>query len=130
MRTLLLVIALYQGANGAFMLTAPELWYDMVPGVHDTGPFNVHFIRDIGLAFLAAAAALVVAMREEVRAAALIPALVFLGGHAGLHVIEMIAHGISAGNALRDIATIAVPALLPLIALWRPSANPDRRTAS
>jgi hypothetical protein len=93
MRTLLIVLAIYQGANGAFMLAAPQLWYGTVPGVHDTGPINIHFIRDIGLAFLAAAAALVVATREEVRNAALTPALVFLGGHAGLHIVEMIAHG-------------------------------------
>lgn len=119
MRTLLLIIAIYQGANGVVMLAAPELWYDTVPGVHDTGPANTHFVRDIGLGFLAAAAALVVAMREEVRNAALIPALVFLGGHAGLHLVEMIAHGTSAAAALRDIALIVVPGLLPVAALRR-----------
>ena len=119
MRTFLLILAVYQGANGLLMLAAPGLWYDTVPGVHDTGPINSHFIRDIGLGFLAAAAALLVAMRAEVRVAALIPALVFLGGHAGLHAVEMITHGTSAGPALRDIALIIVPALLPLVALRR-----------
>lgn len=130
MRTLLLILAVYQGANGAFMLAAPQLWYDTVPGVHDTGAFNTHFIRDIGLGFLAAAAALLVAMREEVRNAALIPALVFLGGHAGLHVVELVMHGTSAANALRDIALIVIPALLPLAALRRPETPGKRRLAS
>ncbi len=36
------------------MPTAPEIWYSAVPGVPETGPANIHFIRDIGLAFLAA----------------------------------------------------------------------------
>jgi hypothetical protein len=117
MRTLLIVIAIYQGANGAAMLVAPEFWYGIAPGADHTGPINIHFIRDIGLAFLAAAAALVVATREDMRTAALIPALVFLGGHAGLHVVEMIAHGTTATAALRDLALIVVPAFLPLLAL-------------
>ena len=129
MRTLLLLIAFYQGANGALMLAAPGLWYDTVPGVHDTGPINIHFIRDIGLGFLAAAAALLVAMREAVRIAALIPALVFLGGHAGLHVVEMIAHGTSTADVLRDVALIVIPGLLPLAAL-RSGETHHRRIAS
>ena len=36
-------------ANGVFMLTAPMTWYYLVPGVTDTGFFNQHFIRDIGI---------------------------------------------------------------------------------
>lgn len=129
MRTLLLILAIYQGANGAFMLAAPDLWYDTVPGVHDSGPINIHFIRDIGLAFLAAAAALLIAMREEVRNAALIPALVFLGGHAGLHVVEMISHSTDATAGLRDLALIVIPALMPLVAL-RSGETGHRRIAS
>ncbi len=31
------------------MLVAPLAWYDFVPGVTDTGFFNQHFIRDIGI---------------------------------------------------------------------------------
>ena len=35
--------------NGLFMLVVPLAWYHFVPGVTDTGSFNQHFIRDIGL---------------------------------------------------------------------------------
>jgi hypothetical protein len=35
--------------NGLFMLVVPSAWYHFVPGVTHTGPFNQHFIRDIGL---------------------------------------------------------------------------------
>ena len=46
--------------NGLFMLVAPMTWYYFVPGVTDTGFFNQHFIRDIGIiqAFLGGAFAL------------------------------------------------------------------------
>lgn len=38
--------------NGVSMLVSPEAWYVAVPGVTTTGPFNQHFLRDIGLIFL------------------------------------------------------------------------------
>ncbi len=38
--------------NGIFMLASPETWYFAVPGVTSTGPFNQHFLRDIGLIFV------------------------------------------------------------------------------
>src|ERR687898_1435706 len=40
---------LFLSLNGLFMLVAPEVWYEFVPGVTDTGFFNQHFIRDIGI---------------------------------------------------------------------------------
>src|SRR5262245_28106150 len=55
-RILCLGVALALGvaavANGLLMLASPEGWYFAVPGVTTTGPFNQHFIRDIGLIFL------------------------------------------------------------------------------
>ena len=41
--------AIFLSLNGLFMLIAPLVWYDFVPGVTDTGFFNQHFIRDIGI---------------------------------------------------------------------------------
>ncbi len=119
MRTLLAALAVYHGANGLVMLAAPEAWYHAVPGVTATGPANIHFIRDIGLGFLAAAAALALAARRGAPAGLLAPACVFLVGHAGLHVVEMVVDGAAWGPALRDSALIVVPALLPLAAYRR-----------
>jgi hypothetical protein len=43
--------ALSSIANGVWMLFAPESWYYHLPaGVPDTGPFNHHFVQDIGAA--------------------------------------------------------------------------------
>lgn len=38
--------------NGLYMLYAPATWYVIVPTVTGTGPFNQHFIRDIGISHL------------------------------------------------------------------------------
>jgi hypothetical protein len=121
-KILLLVLAVYHGINGALMLAAPEIWYSVVPGVEHTGPINIHFVRDIGLGFLAAAMALVLVARGHM--GTLAPALVFLGGHAALHVFEMLTHGTTATAATKDFATIILPALLPLIALRPAPAIP------
>lgn len=39
-------------ANGIYMLYDPLAWYLMVPTVPATGPFNQHFLRDIGITYL------------------------------------------------------------------------------
>ncbi len=116
MRVLLAIIAVYQAANGAVMLIAPAFWYSAVPGVLDTGPANIHFIRDIGLAFLAAGAALLMASRRPDDGRLIAATTIFLGGHALYHVVEM-AHGVTTATAARDILLIVVPGLLPLTAL-------------
>ncbi|BBN81493.1 hypothetical protein PA25_14780 [Pseudoalteromonas sp. A25] len=38
-------------ANGIFMVISPEPWYWAVPGVAERGPFNQHFIRDLGFIY-------------------------------------------------------------------------------
>ncbi|MBD3667826.1 MAG: hypothetical protein RLO08_17150 [Parvibaculaceae bacterium] len=57
-RTLLGLIALIYGVNAFIMFFIPLFWYETTPGVAMMGPFNLHFVRDIGLVFLAAAGAL------------------------------------------------------------------------
>ena len=123
MRTLLILMGLYQSANGIVMLAAPTLWYAMIPGVTETGPANPHFIRDIGLAFIAAGAGLFIGAFKNDRRAILL-ASIFLGGHALLHLAEL-AHGATLTGALRDVVLIALPGLLPLAML----VAPERRTA-
>jgi hypothetical protein len=55
MRTAMLwIVGLLQLAIGVTMLFGPQSFYDLVPGVNETGPFNPHFVRDVGSAFLAA----------------------------------------------------------------------------
>ncbi len=84
----MLSLALF--VNGAAMLAAPLTWYGLVPGVVATGPFNDHFVLDVGVAYLAAALSLALAVVRLERVAAL-PAAGFLGLHALIHCIPL--HG-------------------------------------
>ncbi len=124
MHRILYAVAALQLANGFFMLLTPNQWYLAMPGVTETGPFNPHFVRDIGLGFLSAGAALVLAARQPASARPLIlVASVFLFGHALLHLVEIILHDVEAGPALRDIALIVVPAALPLLFVRKGAAQ-------
>src|SRR5690349_1974979 len=94
-------------ANGTFMLVAPADWYFAVPGVTTTGPFNQHFLRDIGLVFLLVGGGLLLgAARAQYRVALWGAASLWLTGHALFHVWE-VAVGICGPSALlRDFAAV------------------------
>lgn len=130
MRTILLLIGMIQIGNGLAMLALPGDWYQLAPGVTETGPANLHFIRDIGLAFLAAGVGLVIAARHETSIAALVPSAVFLGGHALLHVAEFAEHGATTPEMARDTLLIVLPGLLPAFALWQRLSPKNQRSVS
>lgn len=113
-------------ANGTFMLVSPANWYFAVPGVTTTGPFNQHFLRDIGLIFLFIGAAFIIgAVRPLYRVALWSAASLWLAGHALFHFWE-VAVGICGPDALaRDFAAVTLPSLIGLLlAGW---AMADRR---
>lgn len=127
-RTILALLAAWHGLNGAFMLAAGRAWYDMVPGVPGTGPYNPHFVADIGIGFLAAAAGLALAaLRPDRRSAALLAPAVFLAGHAGLHLAEFVIHGSTTATVLRDTILIVLPGLAPLPLLFQPVTTQEKK---
>ncbi|WP_380780065.1 hypothetical protein [Sphingomonas sp. R86520] len=132
MKTFCLGLAVVLGigaiANGCYMLYSPTGWYFAVPGVTTTGPFNQHFIRDIGLIFLFLGGAFLFgAARPQYRIIAWAAPTLWLWGHALFHFWE-VAVGICGAAALaRDFPAVTLPALLgTLIAVW---AIGERRTA-
>jgi len=71
------------GLNGLAMLVAGPLWYATTPGVDQTGPYNGHFISDIGIAFAAAAVSLLMGFLRLPHARLFaLPGVLFLIGHA------------------------------------------------
>jgi len=110
-------------ANGLVMLTVPAIWYARVPGVVDTGPFNAHFVRDIGAAYLVCGLALVwFAMRPAVRPAAQISAA-FLAVHALIHLWDTAAGRAAVEQLLVDVPTVLLPPVLAIWITWSPSAS-------
>ena len=50
---LLVLIGFGSSANAAWMLLSPDSWFHRLPAaVADFGPYNVHFVRDVGIAYL------------------------------------------------------------------------------
>lgn len=114
------VLAFGAGANGLFMLIAPADWYFAVPGVTTTGPFNQHFLRDIGLIFLLMAMAMLAGLARPVARVELwSAAALWLTGHALFHFWE-VAVGICGASALaRDFPAVTLPAILSIaLAAW------------
>ena len=101
------------------MLHSPADWYLAVPGVTTTGPFNQHFIRDIGLIYLFVGTALLVGVfRPQYRILLWTTAALWLSGHALFHFWE-VAVGICGPSALvRDFAAVTLPALIGAGLTW------------
>jgi hypothetical protein len=103
---------LFLSVNGLFMLAAPLAWYELVPGVTDTGFFNQHFVRDIGIIQLFLGGAFLVGMlRPNRRLGLWSVATLWLLAHALFHFWE-VAAGICAPSAIpRDFPAVTMPAL-------------------
>jgi uncharacterized protein YjeT (DUF2065 family) len=118
--TMVALNGLFLSANGLFMLIAPLAWYELVPGVTDTGFFNQHFIRDIGMIqlFLGVAFGLGLFMPER-RVGLWTAATSWLCAHALFHFWE-VAVGICSPAAIpRDFPAVTLPALLGLaLTIW------------
>jgi hypothetical protein len=107
------LLAAFMFMNGASMLLDGPGWYQRVPGVTDTGPFNPHFVADIGVAFIASAIGLALrAWREALWPAALIGAA-FLVFHALIHVVGLL--GGHSHHAMFEWLVVVLPAAL---AVW------------
>jgi hypothetical protein len=107
-------------ANGFFMLVGPESWYFAVPGVTSTGPFNQHFVRDIGLIFLLLGGAFLLgAVLPRSRVLLWAAASVWLTGHALFHFWE-VAVGICSPSVIpRDFPAVTLPAIIGIaLTFW------------
>lgn len=106
-------LGLLLGLNGLAMLFASLAWYDAVPGVRATGPYNPHFVRDIGAAYLVVAMGLAwFAWRPRQGWPALAAAAAFLVLHAGVHVFDTTCSASPLADFLRDLPGVFTPAVL------------------
>ena len=118
------VFAVGLSANGLFMLFGPRLWYHTIPNVTGTGPFNAHFVRDIGCAYLVAGlAAGWLALQRSRAWPATLAGGAFLGLHALVHVTDAIAGREPWGQVLEELPTVIAPAVVMFV-LARPPAAP------
>ena len=120
-RYLAALTGLVLAANGVFMLAEPLAWYGAVPGVPSTGPFNAHFIRDIGAIYLVCAIALAWFAKNPRRGwPALAAAAAWLTLHAAIHVRDASCGRHPLADVQRDLVGIYILAAIPLaLAIFR-----------
>ncbi len=105
--------------NALIQLALPMAWYDAVPGVPLTGPFNVHFVRDIGMAYLVVTLGLGwFAWRPTQGWPALVCAAAFLSLHAAIHIGDASCGGSVWRDLVRDFPGVFLPALITAWIAW------------
>lgn len=119
--------------NGVWMLLDAAGWFGRVAS--DVSPFNVHFVRDIGAAYLASGVALLwAAWRPAWRLSLVAVAAVFHVLHAIGHVRETASGELAGFHWLEDLPGVYLPALAMLVMVFafrrtapsnRPSEEPS-----
>ena len=108
--------------NGVWMIVSAPTWYELLPGrVPDFGPYNGHFIRDIGLVYAISSAGFVwSALHLRECRPVMIAQAMWAGGHALLHVAEIASGRIDAVHWLLDAPGVLLPGIVLGILVWRP----------
>lgn len=111
--------------NGVFMFVAPETWYHIeLLGVEDTGPMNIHFIRDIGVVYVIVGIALLWAAFNLARCYIVhIGVTLFLLGHALEHAMEIVIGDLPHSHWGIDAGGVFLPGVaffvLALPSVWK-----------
>jgi hypothetical protein len=115
------LLGLYNIGLGSFALFAGRRWYDLVPGVADTGPFNPHFVADIGAAFAAAGLGLIARAWSAKLWPAALAGCIFLPVHAVIHLADLLT-----GSAHAPAAELGGVVFPTAFALWAALPSKDR----
>lgn len=116
-KSILIFVGLSYILNGFTMWFMPQYWYEAVPGVSMMGPFNLHFVRDLALAYGIMGAGLIYGLRNPSIAvfAALWPA-----AHAIYHICIFFMRGMPMDTiALVNLVLIQIPAWASLWAAYK-----------
>ena len=113
------LLGLLFAANGLAMLIVPDTWFHQVPGVTATGPFNPHFVRDVGAAYLLTGVAFLALVRAPAARPYALAGIGFLLAHALIHLVEAALGLQSLAHLLGDVPAVFAVPLLGLYAAWR-----------
>jgi hypothetical protein len=116
MRTLAWILAVFYMVNGLAMIAAPAWWYGATPGVPETGPYNSHFVVDVGIAF-AVSGAMIAWGAYGAGWRLVLAGSAFPAGHAIFHILGFVG-GHRHGPLAVEIFGVVVPAVLTIWAAW------------
>jgi hypothetical protein len=115
----LLILSLLWIATGIYVFAAPRAFYDATPGLSMMGPYSVHFIRDVGLAFLASGLTTLIGTLRRNSLSALL-GTTWPGLHALFHIQIWMHRGFPFDSILAfDVAAVISPAGLAVVLAWR-----------
>jgi hypothetical protein len=109
-----LIIALINIVNALWMIIAPKHWYYNLPaGVPEYGPYNVHFIRDLGSTFLFLGVGLIfAAFYYSFRLPLFTMNTAFYILHMFVHIHEVVSGRIRLSMFWIDLPGVYVPAII------------------
>ena len=115
MRVLLVVLGAITFLTGPYIFFAPYAFYEVVPGLSMMGPFSMHFVRDVGLAFTASGACITYGAYRNAKEVAIAGALwPFL--HGLFHVQIWFKLGLPFDHiAAFDFSAVILPSLLMMV---------------
>jgi hypothetical protein len=117
LKTFYMVACLLSLVNGLWMLCFPLSWYtDFPAAIPHTGPFNPHFVRDLGVVYLVVAlgfgwCALYLDRSRPMH----LGLTAFFVGHALIHLADLLTGRLPGTHWLIDTPLVFVPALLLMI---------------
>ena len=120
---LIWAFVVYYLLTGLYIAVLPQDFYLNAPGVQATGPYNMHFIRDVGFAFLTSSAAIGYGIYSGIKPVMMFGAL-WLLIHGLFHLTLWMVHGMQLDSAaMIDLALVSIPAaaIFTLCARYRVS---------
>ena len=111
-RPLIWALVAFYLLTGLYIAVLPQDFYLNAPGVQETGPYNMHFIRDVGFAFSTSSVAIGYGIFASQK-----PLMVFgslwLLVHGLFHLALWAIHGMPLDSAaLIDAVVVSIPAVL------------------
>jgi predicted anti-sigma-YlaC factor YlaD len=126
------ILAALDIVNGIEMFFFPSAWFfRLVPGVAETGPYNMHLVMDGGTFFLAVGVGLVAAALNP-RRNLIAVAIAAVAGvmHSALHLYSHAAGLLSAEHLVTEVLGIYIPALLLIAIAAMLYSRPDESRAA
>ncbi len=111
MQWLYRIFAILNVANGLWMLVAPAGWFVEIPAaVPDTGPFNAHLVRDLGVVYAVCGIGFAWCAENLDRALPVhVGITLFYAGHAATHVADILSGRLPASHWLIDTPAVFAP---------------------
>lgn len=118
-RLLIWALVAFYLLTGLYISVTPHDFWLNAPGARETGPYNMHFIRDVGFAFLTSAAAIGFGLYRNEKTLMVFGSL-WLLIHGLFHLTLWALHGMRFDSAaLVDAVVVSIPAIVIFVLCLR-----------